>query len=97
MESIPVRIKSDSGAGHRVTTVEVAGVNIAGMSRALKLEASVDSVVTLSVDMFAMGGFDVELPAAVTVNIQPLEEGFIEETTMGDSVKRYRFVRKAEE
>lgn len=96
MEAVPVRIKSDSGHGHRVSVVEVAGVNIASLSRSLTLSASVDSVVTLSVDMFAMGGFDVELPAAVSVNVLPLEEGVIEETTISESLKRYRFVRKAE-
>jgi hypothetical protein len=95
-EALPVRIVSSDAAGHKVQTVEVAGVNLADISRAFRLSAAVDSIVTLELDMFAMHGFDVTLPAAVTVNIYAglAEDEMIEETTMSDSVKRYRVVKK---
>ena len=97
-DTVPVRIVSESGKGRNLHTIEVAGVNLAGHSRAFQLSASVDSLVTLTLDMFVMNGLDITIPAAVTVNMQALirEDQELEEVVISDSIKRYRVVQKGD-
>lgn len=68
-KTVPVRIKSAGGGANYIDTVEVAGVNLASRCCALKLQAEVGGVVTLTLEMLAMHGLDIELPANVVINM----------------------------
>lgn len=95
-DGVPVRITSD-GIHGRTTTVEVAGVDVSRHCHSLTLRASVDTLTTLHLSMFAREGFSVILPAAVSMTVQPMEEGVMDVTTLTDGTLRYAFVRKAQE
>ena len=93
-KDVPVRFKSESAIGTGPASLEVAGVDIANLSRAVEIRSAVGEIATVKVDLFALGGLDLTLRAEVTVNIMPLEEGTMDVTTLGDGTKRYQFVRK---
>lgn len=92
VEAVSFRLKSE--LGNLVPLVEVAGVNLSQYARSVQLRCAAGEVTAANVEVFPEHGFDVELPAAVTVTILALDEGEIEVTTLSDTVKRYRFVRK---
>lgn len=93
-ETVPVRFKSESAAGHGPTVLEIGGHDFASHARGVVMRAEVGSIATVEVEAYAMNGMEFELPAAVTVNIQPLQEGEMDVTTLADGTVRYRFVRK---
>ena len=94
-KSVPVRFISESPSSTGPSTLEVAGVDISRLSQSVEIRASVGEISKVKVDMFALGGLDITLPAEVTVNILSVEEGWIDVTTMGDGKIRYEHrVRK---
>lgn len=93
--AVPVRFTSESARGVGPATLEVAGVDLSRHARSVVIRSSVAELATVDIEVLALGGLDVTLPAAVTVHMLPLEEGDMDAETLPDGTIRYRFRRKA--
>lgn len=92
-DAVPVRFFSESATGVGPAALEIGGHDVSRITRGVVIRSVVGEVATVTVETFALGGMDITLPAAVVVNMLPLEHGHMDVTTLEDGTVRYVFVR----
>jgi hypothetical protein len=90
--AVPIHLTATNALGQSAQ-LEIAGVDVSRYTRRVSLLVDVGAASMLTVEMLALDGFDLQLPAVVQVNVLLAMAGELVESIEGDGTKRYRWRR----